>query len=105
MSNNRIKQVDQFADIFKALANPNRLKIFIRLATCCTPGTVGIFSDHDSACVGQLGQELDIVKSTVSHHIKELRRVGLIQTRRKGQKIECWVDPELLKAVKEFFAF
>ena len=105
MSNNRTDQIDHFADIFKALANPNRLKIFIRLATCCTPGTVGIFSSHDSACVGQLGQELDIVKSTVSHHIKELRRVGLIRTRRNGQKIECWVDPELVKTLKKFFEF
>ena len=105
MSNNEKISPEQLAEIFKALSNPNRLRIFIRLATCCTPGTVGIFEGKDSAYVGELGEELDIVKSTVSHHIKELRRVGLIRTQRQGQKIECWVDPNLVQALRKFFAF
>lgn len=105
MSNNKTIDSEEFAEIFKALSNPNRLKIFTRLASCCTPGTVGVLDSEDTACVGELGQELDIVKSTVSHHIKELRRVGLIRTRREGQKILCWVDPELVKSIKDFFAF
>ena len=53
--------------------------------------------------VGQLGEELDIVKSTVSHHMKELRRVGLIRMERQGQKIACWVDPEVVAMVRRFF--
>lgn len=93
------------AEIFKALSNPNRLKIFMRLATCCKPGTIGILESPDSAYVGELGEELDIVKSTVSHHIKELRQVGLIRTRRRGQKIECWVDPDLVDLLRDFFSF
>ncbi|MBW1692646.1 MAG: helix-turn-helix transcriptional regulator [Deltaproteobacteria bacterium] len=28
------------------------------------------------ACVGELGQDFGIVPSTISHHIKELRRLG-----------------------------
>jgi ArsR family transcriptional regulator len=105
MSNNRTDRIEHLAEIFKALSNPNRLQIFIRLATCCKPGTVGIIDSRDSAYVGELGEELDIVKSTVSHHIKELRRVGLIRTRRQGQKIECWVDPELVNTLRNFFDF
>jgi DNA-binding transcriptional ArsR family regulator len=105
MSNNGTYDLDALADIFKALSNPNRLKIFYRLASCCAPGTVGIIDDRDTAYVGELGEELDIVKSTVSHHIKELRRVGLIRTRRRGQNIECWVDPQLVTRLKRFFAF
>ena len=93
------------AEIFKALSNPNRLKIYMRLATCCKPGTIGIIDNKDAACVGELGEQLDIVKSTVSHHIKELRQVGLIRTRRRGQKIECWVDPDLVNRLKDFFSF
>jgi SAM-dependent methyltransferase len=49
---------------------------------------------HTYACVGELGQDLGIVGSTISHHIKELRRAGLIRRERQGQKIVCWIDPQ-----------
>lgn len=61
--------------------------------------------ERDTAYVGELGQDLGIVKSTVSHHIKELKRVGLIRTRRVGQKIECWVDADVLSSLRQFFSF
>jgi ArsR family transcriptional regulator, arsenate/arsenite/antimonite-responsive transcriptional repressor len=100
MSNNKIISINNIVEIFKALSNPNRLQIFIRLATCCRPGTVGIINQRDTSYVGELGQDLNVAKSTVSHHIKELKRVGLIRTRREGQKIACWVDPEIITALK-----
>ena len=105
MSNYKNNQTNEFAEVFKALSNPNRLKIFLRLASCCKPGTVGYYDEESSAYVGQLSAEVDVVKSTVSHHIKELRRVGLIRTERRGQKIACWVDPEMVAALKNFFDF
>ena len=105
MSNNKNHKFERYAGIFKALSNPNRLKIFFGLATCCKPGTIGIIEPGSTACVGDIGKDLDIVPSTVSHHIKELRQVGLIKTRRKGQNIECWVDPEIVAELKYFFSF
>jgi ArsR family transcriptional regulator len=54
--------------------------------------------------VGELAQDLEIVPSTVSHHIKELYRAGLIRMQRKGQNVECWIDPEVLKDLKRFFS-
>ena len=105
MSNYKTIDSAKFAEIFKALSNPNRLKIFTLLVSCCIPGTVSVLDSDDTACIGDLGKELDIVKSTVSHHIKELRRVGLIRTRRDGQKILCWVDPKLVNSLRDFFAF
>ena len=107
MSNYRDKEIEKFADIFKALSNPNRLKIFLRLISCCQPGTItSIDSNMEAegcACVGELGQDLGIVPSTISHHIKELRQAGLIRMERRGQKIECWVDPATVAALKDFF--
>ncbi len=108
MSNYRDKNIEEFAEIFKALSNPNRLKIFLRLVSCCMPGTsISIDSKIDSqgcACVGELGQDLGIVPSTISHHIKELRRAGLIRAERQGQKIECFVDPEIVATLRGFFS-
>jgi len=39
----------------------------------------------------------------VSHHLKELHRAGLIRSKRQGQRIECWVDPEVLNSLSHFF--
>ena len=107
MSNYQDEEIGQFAEIFKALSNPNRLKIFLRLCSCCQPGTRAESSRNgqaeECACVGELGQDLKIKASTISHHIKELRRAGLIRMERRGQKIECWVDPETVAALKNFF--
>jgi ArsR family transcriptional regulator, arsenate/arsenite/antimonite-responsive transcriptional repressor len=103
MSNNQNNSVDKFSEIFKALSNPNRLKIFLRLVSCCVPGTVWSIEAKESTYVGDVAKDLDIVPSTVSHHIKELRQAGLIKMRRSGQKIECWVDPEVLKDLEGFF--
>jgi ArsR family transcriptional regulator len=105
MSNNRKHNLDELAEILKALSNANRLKIFMRLTSCCRPGTVSYVDDKNTACVGELGEDLNIVKSTVSHHLKELRRVGLIRAERRGQKIACWVDPEKTEMLKDFFSF
>ena len=105
MSNYNTKQVEDLAEVFKALSNPTRLKIFLSLTSCCKPGTVGLI-DHDScAYIGELADEVAVVKSTVSHHIKELKRVGLIRTERQGQKIACWVDAEMVEELHKFFEF
>jgi len=98
-------EVQRYSEIFKALSNPHRLKIFLRLVSCCGPGTVWTVEAQESASVGDLAKDLDIVPSTVSHHIKELRQAGLIKMRRAGQKIECWVDAGIIKELGEFFMF
>ena len=108
MSKSLDKNIDKFAEIFKALSNPNRLKIFLRLISCCQPGTVTSINPNTGAegcaCVGELGQDLGIMPSTISHHIKELRQAGLIRMERRGQKIECFIDPATRTALQEFFS-
>ena len=108
MSKFRDKNIDKFAAVFKALSNPNRLRIFMRLISCCQPGTVASINPNTGAagcaCVGELGEDLGIVPSTVSHHIKELRQAGLIRMERRGQKIECFIDPATLTALQKFFS-
>jgi DNA-binding transcriptional ArsR family regulator len=96
MSNYQKEEVHRFAEVFKALSNPNRLHIFLRLVSCCPPGTKCISDAMGQRCVGELGQDLEIDPSTVSHHLKELRRSGLIRMERRGKNIICWVDRETI---------
>ncbi len=96
-------EVERYAEVFKALSNPHRLRIFLQLVECCTPGTRCAVEDGGRACVGDLGRSLGIVSSTVSHHVKELVRSGLIRTERRGRKIDCWIDPEMLAGLSSFF--
>lgn len=103
MSNNVDDQVERLARIFGALSNANRLRIFMRLVSCCPPGTVCDEDEGAACCVGELGEEVDVAASTVSHHLKELRDAGLIRSRRRGRSVECWIDPEVLRALAEFF--
>ena len=105
MSNSRNIATEQFPEIFKALSNPHRLKIFMRLVECCKPGgPCDANSDQMKECVGKLGKDLGIVLSTVSHHIKELHQAGLIRMQRRGQNIDCWVDSETVRSLARFFA-
>ncbi|MCK4585903.1 MAG: winged helix-turn-helix transcriptional regulator [Gammaproteobacteria bacterium] len=106
MSNNRdtsLNNTARLAEAFKALSNPNRLKIFLQLMNCCEPGTVCSAEDVTKSCVGDLGDGLGIAASTLSHHIKELNRAGLIQMERRGQNVDCWVDPHTVKELNQFF--
>lgn len=93
-----------FAEIFKALSNPHRLRLFLRLVSCCEPGTV---CETDAGtmpvCVGEVGKEIGIAPSTLSHHLKALRQAGLILMERRGQKVACWVDPNIIKELAGFF--
>ncbi|MBM4446182.1 MAG: helix-turn-helix transcriptional regulator [Chloroflexi bacterium] len=103
MSNFRNTDAERLAIAFKALSNPHRLSIFMRLASCCTPGETCETDTDIRECVGAIGRNLSLSPSTISHHIKELHRAGLIRMKRRGQTVECWVDPETLDSLATFF--
>ncbi len=91
-------EIVRFAEIFRALSNPNRLQIFLRLVSCCPPGTTCSTDLALRRCVSELGKGLGIDSSTVSHHIRELRQSGLLRVERRGKNVLCWVDPETVVA-------
>jgi ArsR family transcriptional regulator len=98
MSNIRTLDLERIAAQFKALSNPHRLRLFARLARCCDEDCCD--SEFDlGRCAGVIGNDLGIAPSTVSHHLKELRVAGLVQTERHGRRVLCRIDRAALDAL------
>lgn len=105
MSNYEIDATDRLAVMFKALSNPQRLRLFIKLMNACPTGECPRVSQAEMRrCVGDLGKDLGVAASTVSHHLKELRQAGLMQVERRGKMIECWVNEDAVGQLAAFFA-
>jgi len=78
------KELAEIAEFFKALAHPARLRILQFLAeskTCIT---------------GDISDELPLGRTTVNQHLKELKKVGLIQGHIAGVKTNYCINPEKL---------
>ena len=61
------------APLFKALADPHRLKILEQLADA-----------DDDVCVCEFTDCLPLNQPTVSHHLRILREAGLVMSERRG---------------------
>jgi ArsR family transcriptional regulator len=61
----------------KALADPVRVKLVSLL-----------FSSEDGeVCSGDLATVVGLTESTVSHHLSQLRRAGLVESERRGMNV------------------
>jgi ArsR family transcriptional regulator, arsenate/arsenite/antimonite-responsive transcriptional repressor len=103
MSKYQTLDLEWLAGVFKALGNPHRLKILIDLGTCCTPG-VRCCGERQRLSVGELGGELEIAASTLSHHVKELGRAGLVSCTKRGKCVLCCCDKQVLRSLSALFA-
>jgi len=103
MSNYRTIDLARYSGVFHALANPHRLQIFNILSGCCEPGSGCTTDEMLSCCVGDLNEQLDIASSTVSHHLKELNRAGLLHMKREGKQIFCSVNQDMLLEIQNLF--
>ena len=82
--------INEIAEIFKALGHPARLQILkILLAKkACTCGTIV--------------DELPLAQSTVSKHLLELKKVNLVSLQTQGKKTIYSLIDENLNFTKEF---
>lgn len=62
------------ADVFKLLADPSRVRIFWLLCHC-------------SECVVNISFLTGMTSPAVSHHLRQLRAAGLIESRRDGKEV------------------
>ncbi|MBO8127287.1 MAG: winged helix-turn-helix transcriptional regulator [Firmicutes bacterium] len=83
----------RIVDVFKALADMTRLKIYKLLTT-------------REFCVCELAAILGISQSAVSQHLRKLRQVELVIERRSGQWIYYQANPGQLESfLIDFAAF
>ena len=76
------------ADVSKALSHPARIRI------------LKILTQMESCMVGNIVEQLPLAQATVSQHLKELKRVGLIDGEIDGPKICYCVNNKNLQKAK-----
>jgi ArsR family transcriptional regulator len=76
----------QFELIAKALADPRRMALLETIA-----------GETECPCQ-RLRDQFPVSKATISHHIKELVRAGVVEARKEGQYLHCEVRRDVLSA-------
>lgn len=90
----------RLANAFKALSNPNRLKIYLEILDRRSKQVAA----QDCGCgLTDFIQKLNIGAPTVSHHIKELVNAGLIEVERHGKFMTCYLNDDMREELKAFF--
>ena len=90
--------VEELARIFKALSDPNRLRILLLLRDDCG----GACRFDEGSTVSEIAERFDLALSTVSHHLKELKNAGLIECVKRGQCVLCSPAADVLDRVRRF---
>jgi ArsR family transcriptional regulator len=101
-TSNRDARTDTTAltEVFRALSDPTRLAIY-ELVRTVSP-VEGHSGQELQNSVSQIARQFDLSLSTVSHHLKELRRAGLIRCERRGQFVYCSTDTRVLSELEAF---
>ena len=86
------EQITRFADMFAAMGTESRLRIMQLLLSAHPEGMV----------VGEIGSELDIPSSTLSHHLDKLKNEDLVKVRREGTFLWYSANTETLQALLGF---
>ncbi|KQY57548.1 MULTISPECIES: ArsR/SmtB family transcription factor [unclassified Nocardioides] len=77
---------ERIAPLVKALADPVRLRLLSLVAS----------HEGGEACVCDLNDAFDLSQPTISHHLKVLHEVGLLDRSKRGVWVYYTVRPEAL---------
>src|SRR5271170_7644716 len=69
-----LEQVTRYAEMLSAMGTEPRLRIMQLLLSAHPDGLI----------VGEIGEELEIPSSTLSHHLEKLKNEDLVKVRREG---------------------
>src|SRR5215471_7973250 len=82
----------RYADMLAALGSEARLRI-VRLLLAAHP---------EGLVVGEIGSELGIPPSTLSHHLDKLKNEGLVAVRRESTYLRYTANVEALQDILAF---
>lgn len=86
------EQVEATATLFRALADPSRVRILNALATTDEP-----------VCVCLLVEPLGLSQPTVSHHMKKLTDAGLLDREQRGKWAYYSLNPRAASTLATLF--
>jgi DNA-binding transcriptional ArsR family regulator len=76
----------QIAELFSALGDTSRIRI------------IALLSEAEMN-VGELADHVGLSQSAVSHHLRHLRQMRLVRTRKDGRHVYYRLDDEHIKAI------
>jgi DNA-binding transcriptional ArsR family regulator len=76
----------QVAELFSALGDTSRIRIIALLSAA-------------EMNVGQLVERVGLSQSAVSHHLRHLRQMRLVRTRKDGRHVYYHLDDEHIKEI------
>jgi ArsR family transcriptional regulator len=80
------------AAVFKALSDPTRIRIVNLLANSSRP-----------VCLCDINDHFELSQPTMTHHLKKLVAVGLLERKQQGTWAYYSVDREALRRLAEVF--
>ena len=83
------KFVIKMAEVFKALGDPNRLKIIKLL----------LLNKDEPLCVADLAKRLGISQPAISQHLKILKNIDVLEPHKVGFRVYYKVDTDLVKTL------
>ncbi len=86
------EQITRYADMFSAIGTEPRLRI-LRLLLSAHP---------EGMNVGEIGTELGIPGSTLSHHLEKLKNEDLVSVKRESQFLRYMANTEALQELLGF---
>jgi ArsR family transcriptional regulator len=86
------EEIVRYADMLSAMGTEPRLRIMRLLLSAHPEGLV----------VGDIGTELEIPSSTLSHHLEKLRNEGLVKIRRESTFLWYSASTEALQELLGF---
>jgi len=86
------EEVIRYADMFAAMGSEPRLRI-MRLLLCAHP---------EGMVVGDIGTELGVTASTLSHHLDKLKNEDLVRVQREGTFLRYSANTAVLQELLGF---